>query len=293
MQVVKYMDFLPGGNKTALVMGGKYDAETKRIINDAIMAADPEIEQVGFVKASDPEDFPQDLPAAPSLEMAGGEFCGNATRSAAYYYLQGRPGALTMTVSGGNQVRCGVYENGDAWCEIPLLNGNTEAASADTPQTVAVAPGIYKVRLSGITHLVLEPETAAPFLESCAADPEKLKAKGLDLIEKNGLLNEEAAGAIFLDRTKNGLFSIHPIVRVRDIDSLFYETACGSGTVAAAMVLAQQKETAITAGIQQPSGMFIRAEITVTENYNGEKTVSRAVISGPVIADVEPKTIQL
>ena len=293
MQVVKYMDFLPGGNKTALVIGDEYDSDSRKIINDAIMTADPEIEQVGFVKASDPEDFPQDLPAAPSLEMAGGEFCGNATRSAAYYYLQGCPGALTMTVSGGNQVRCGVHENGDAWCEIPLLNGHTEAASAGTTQTVDVAPGIYKVRLSGITHLVLEPETAAPFLESCAADPEKLKAKGLEFIEKYGLMDEEASGAIFLDRTKNDLFSIHPIVRVRDIDSLFYETACGSGTVAAAMVMARQKRTDINVKIQQPSGMFIRAEITLTENYSGEKTVSRAVISGPVITDMKPRDLQL
>ena len=293
MQVVKYMDFLPGGNKTALVMGGKYDAETKRIINDAIMAADPEIEQVGFVKASDPEDFPQDPLAAPSLEMAGGEFCGNATRSAAYYYLQGRPGALTMTVSGGNQVRCGVHENGDAWCEIPLLIGNTEAASADTTQTVAVAPGIYKVRLSGITHLVLEPETAAPFLESCAADPEKLKAKGLEFIEKYGLMDEEAAGAVFLEKLPGGSLKIHPIVRVRDIDSLFYETACGSGTVAAAMVLARQKGADISAGIQQPSGMFIRAEITLAEDGTGEKTFSRAVISGLVITDMKPRDLQL
>lgn len=272
MKEIRYIAFLPGGNKTALVLGDKYDASEKKIINDAIMAADPEIEQVGFVQ--DVGDNPEGLPAFPTLDMAGGEFCGNATRSAAYYYLQGREGEMVMTVSGGNRVACGVHKAGEAWCEIPVGKGNCEL----------VAEGIWQVELSGITHLVLEPETAAPYLE----DRDFLKIPGLALIEKFHLNGQEAAGAIFLERLAGGRLKINPIVWVRDIESLFYETACGSGTVATAIVLANKVKGNVSAEIVQPSGMSIRAEV----ESDGE-TVTRAVISGPVETDLRVHTLRI
>lgn len=269
MQTVQYIDFLPGGNKTALVIGDRFTPEECRIINDTIMSRDHDTEQVGFV-----QDVPG-MPASPSLRMAGGEFCGNASRSAAYYYLNGKPGTLLMTVSGGRQVDCGVYDNGDAWCQIPMdKNGYAAMELAES-----VAPGIHMVRLSGITHLVLEQTAAAPYLE----DKTNLKVSGLKLIEKYRLKDCEAAGAIFLESLSGGSLKINPIVWVRDIASLFYETACGSGTIAAALVLAKKEGRLLSADIVQPSGMVISAEISE----------DRAVISGPVKTDLILRTIEI
>lgn len=269
MQTVQYIDFLPGGNKTALVIGDRFTSEERRIINDAIMDKDPETEQVGFVQDS------ADALSSPSLQMAGGEFCGNATRSAAFYYLKGKEGQLLMTVSGGRRVACGVCENGDAWCQIPMdKNGYAAMELAES-----VAPGIHMVRLSGITHLVLEQTAAAPYLE----DKTNLKVSGLKLIEKYGLKDCEAAGAIFLESLSGGSLKINPIVWVRDIASLFYETACGSGTIAAALVLAKKEGRLLSADIVQPSGMLISAEISE----------DRAVISGPVKTDLILRTIEI
>lgn len=269
MQTVQYIDFLPGGNKTALVIGDRFTSEERRIINDAIMDTDPETEQVGFV-----QDVPG-MPASPSLRMAGGEFCGNASRSAAFYYLKGKEGQLLMTVSGEKQVACGVCENGDAWCQIPMdKNGYAAMELAES-----VAPGIHMVRLSGITHLVLEQTAAAPYLE----DKTNLKVSGLKLIEKYGLKDCEAAGAIFLESLSGGSLKINPIVWVRDIASLFYETACGSGTIAAALVLAKKEGRLLSADIVQPSGMVIKAEINE----------DRAVICGPVKTELLSKTIDI
>ena len=287
MHTVQYISFLPGGNKTALVIGDGYGAAERKLINGAIMEQDPEIEQVGFVKALTGPDCP------PSLQMAGGEFCGNATRSAAYYYLGGRPGELTMTVSGGEKVSCGVCENGDAWCEIPLGTGDPDTGK----QIETVAPGITQVSLAGITHLVVEPETSAPFLQEAAnsEDPEKLKIAGLQLIEKYGLMELEAAGVIFQEYLPGGRLKINPIVRVRDIESLFYETACGSGTVAAAMVLARKENTDMSSEMMQPSGMTIGVRITLSQTESsGERSskVSRAIISGQVKTDLKPNSIE-
>lgn len=270
MKTIRYMDFLPAGNKTALVLGDEFRADEKKRINDAIMAADPEIEQVGFVGEGN------------ALQMAGGEFCGNATRSAAYYYLKGRKGDMTMTVSGENRVACGVCEDGSAWCEIPL--GTEALAAAGIPQLESVAPGISKVSLSGMTHLVIDPEVAAPYL----TERENLKPAGLALIEQYGLKYQEGAGAIFLERLEDGSLKINPIVWVRDIASLFYETACGSGTVATAIVLAYRAKADAIQDIIQPSGMTIRAEVSFSKDC-----VTRAVISGPVRTDFAEHTVTI
>ena len=73
---VSYMIFNPAGNITALVIGDEYNLEQRRLINSRIMEREKNVEQVGFLSQK-----------YRRLTMAGGEFCGNATRCAAFYYL--------------------------------------------------------------------------------------------------------------------------------------------------------------------------------------------------------------
>src|SRR5258708_7503100 len=88
----KIMILRPGGNDTALV-SGLVAKDDKRAINKAIMKKFPTVEQVGFYK------FDSNRKEA-ILEMAGGEFCGNATRTLAYLILSGEIGELSLQVSG-------------------------------------------------------------------------------------------------------------------------------------------------------------------------------------------------
>ena len=86
---VEYVKYIPGGNDTALVLKKDFSPEEKKAINDEILENDKSIEQVGFVeKGKEPE-----------LQMSGGEFCGNATRSAASYYLNGETGKIKVRVN--------------------------------------------------------------------------------------------------------------------------------------------------------------------------------------------------
>jgi diaminopimelate epimerase len=62
----------PGGNTTAVVEGIPASQLERRRLNDAIMKQYRDVEQVGFLDRR-----------VPYLQMAGGEFCGNATRCAA------------------------------------------------------------------------------------------------------------------------------------------------------------------------------------------------------------------
>ena len=86
-----YQLFNPSGNVTALILGLEKNGQLRRRAAQKIMEKHPEVEQVGFVSL-DKKD--------PRLMMAGGEFCGNALRAAACYYLAGRAGELSMKVFG-------------------------------------------------------------------------------------------------------------------------------------------------------------------------------------------------
>ena len=261
---VEYIKFVPGGNDTALVLKKDYTAEERKAINDVILENDKSIEQVGFVDAEQ----------LPELRMAGGEFCGNATRSAAFYYLNGKPGNTEVIVNGKDVINAGVYENGDAWCEIPLYHGKDVILEKES--------GIYQVRMNGMVSIVLREDVASSYLE----DKNNLKAVALEFIDKYKLRENEAVGIMFLERTEK--LKIHPVVWVRDINTLYYETGCGSGTTATAMVEAFLKNENQKLEIVQPSGLAITAEITI-ENRN----VVKAVISGKVKTDNKVVTIDV
>ena len=72
---LKYYLFDPTKNMTILVET-PVPAESQPFVASRLLQAEPTAEQVGFVSAGDGES---DI----ALRMAGGEFCGNATMSAA------------------------------------------------------------------------------------------------------------------------------------------------------------------------------------------------------------------
>lgn len=253
---VEYIKYIPGGNDTALVLKKGYTPSEKKAINDCILAYDKSIEQVGFVEAG----------KEPELQMAGGEFCGNATRSSAAYYLNGRPGTLKIKVNGKDYINAGVYENGDAWCEIPLYHGEDVIVEKET--------GIYQVRMNGMVSIVIQEDVAKQYL----VDKTRLKEIAVSFIDKYDLRDHEAVGVMFLEREES--LKIHPVVWVRDVNTLYYETGCGSGTTATAMVEAFLANENQRLEIVQPSGLAIVAEITIENRH-----VVKAIISGKVKTD--------
>ena len=105
----------PGGNVTALINGIPATLLRRRQINDAVMKSFPNVEQVGFFDS-----------AAARLEMAGGEFCGNATRCLAYLLLGGKPGKIKIGVSGANKpLRARIDQSGNTWAQMPLPMAQT------------------------------------------------------------------------------------------------------------------------------------------------------------------------
>lgn len=261
---IKYLKFIPGGNDTALVLSNDYSKEEKKRINDEIMKLDSSIEQVGFV----------DKNKEPELQMAGGEFCGNATRSSAYYYLNRTSGKLKIKVNEKDIVNAGVYDDGSAWCEIPLYLGEN--------QVVKKEEGIYQVKMNGMISIVISEDISKKYL----ADIDNIKKYASNFIDKYDLRNSEAVGVMFLEKDK--ILKINPVVWVRDIDTLYYETACGSGTTATAMVKAYLENKNQDIEILQPSGLTIKSTIEIEDLF-----IKKAIISGKVMSDFIIKKIYI
>lgn len=257
----------PSGNDTALVNGIVEDPAERLRINNMIMemypvddeATDmlPRVEQVGFVSFGDDGN---------RLMMAGGEFCGNATRSAVFMALDGMPGELEISVSGCSKpLRAGIRENGDVWTEMPVLSDLSAVRDGNTPDELVVS-------MEGIAHIV---KYLAPDAETVGRA--ELKQRAMELIRSYGLEELPAAGVMFT-REKDGVYAIDPIVYVKSIDTLIFESGCGSGSTAVALAQAKKRGVSIVdMPIVQPTGMPIAVSIDI-----GDDGVQGARISGPV-----------
>lgn len=77
--------------------------------------------------------------------------------------------------------------------------------------------------------------------------------------------------------TENGKTKINPVIWVKTIDTLYYETACGSGSLATA-IYQNKIEGCTNLEIVQPSGysIFIRLK-------KEKEEIQKAVVEGKVM----------
>lgn len=268
MKKINYILYSPCGNDTGLVIGSNFTDFDKRQINDKIMDLHPDVEQVGFLSTNSYE-----------LNMAGGEFCGNATRSSAYYYLHGKKGSINIKVSGtSGYIKSGVEANGNAWAQIPIYTGSDVVTT--------LSNNIKSVKLKGITHIILSLKASSKYLDIIYKDNEQLKNISKQ-IRKDFNIDDSAVGVIFQEEVNNAL-KIHPIVWVKSIDTCFYETACGSGTAATSILKSLEVSGSISLDLLQPSGKIITAKTTFENNK-----VTDCIISGQVFTDNIIRTLEI
>lgn len=260
-----YQIYLPSGNRTALVHGIIADESMRNYINQLIISkykgTENEIEQVGFISEDE---------AHPQLMMAGGEFCGNALRSAALYYCQNRTN-IEIKVSGvSKKLKVGILPNGDIWAEMPVY--------PDLCNITHLKRGFYLVKMERMSHIVVLPETTSDYIYEqgrLKEEAEILNCAG-EILREYKLLEHPAAGVIFVEQ-KDQNYQIHPCVYVRDVNTKFYETACGSGTTAVGLVFAFIAKSNVSYDIIQPSRKVINVRIELKDSK-----ISKAVISGKV-----------
>lgn len=216
MMNLSYILMNPTGNRTVLVTSPAEKKEYKSIAHK-LLQKEPTAEQVGFLDVSNPAQI--------KLHMAGGEFCGNATMSAAVYAVKKgiAESPVKMKVSGTKQnlsvevsaIGDGVYSG--------LVKMPSPSEIKEVELTLGGVRGKYPaVIFDGITHIILNGTGIA----------KRLAEKTIR--EWARTLGVNCLGVMFYDAKKSKL---KPLVYVQSPETLYWENSCGSGSVAEAAYL--------------------------------------------------------
>ena len=225
----------PAGNITVFVLNPPASKRERESAVKALLAdSDLKAEQVGFV-----------LPSAESgapwrLEMAGGEFCGNASRSLALLAAAktGLAGKHTLTIEVSGMTK-------------PLpVHIDTEAQTAGIELPPPLEESIIVLNelklpvyvFEGITHIIAE---------NMRPDEQTVREL-IKITDKSVPAKQPALGVMFYDSEKRFM---RPLIWTRAIDSMVFESSCGSGSAALGIWAARNAEDAeLEIDLAQPGG---------------------------------------
>ena len=226
MKFPEYYVCDPTGNITVLVSG---ERNTETALQ--VMKAVPSAEQVGFL-----------TDGGLCLTMAGGEFCGNASMSAAALYCEKTgDGRVSLRVSGADEpveVDVSKNEDGTFYCTVKMPR-----ISGVSAEKLTYGEKTYKlpaVKMQGICHIIFEGELSRKDAEAAAK-------------KWCGDLSAQALGIMFFDREQ---MKLTPLVYVPAAETMFWESSCASGTSALGAYLAYSQNETVSAQLSEPAGVL-------------------------------------
>ena len=275
MSAFSFSKLIPGGNATIILTDPGFPPGRLPDISARLMSPTHiQAEQVGALHRAGraPAPLPGTRPDLPHLQMMGGEFCVNATRCATL--LLAREGWLSclvqperpngvwggeLTVSGmDRQVQVlAAFES--AALEAALAMGLAEFESirevAKHPVSTPMpdihrlycaahiecaesgvslfehGPGVTLVSLPGILHLLVD-ASRHPLPDMHSPAWRRSSAAWREIC---GIAGSPASGVVWYERRDNG-YGIWPAVEVLATNSEHLESACGSASLAMALV---------------------------------------------------------
>jgi diaminopimelate epimerase len=250
----------PAGNTTVFILDQLPRDMHSQVARTLMDPGSLYAEQVGFIEK------PKEDPDGIRLQMMGGEFCGNASRSfAAYMVYSGYPQIgfendsyiVPIQVSGlERDLVCRVYpteipSSFRASVEMPLpLGMHAEEFVISGEKRAAI-----RVDFPGITHFVVDEDNLRSRTEFFHLVRDKMSNESF-----------EAFGIMYHNFEES---TSAPLVYVKDTDSLVWERSCASGTAALGAAMAYLSGSDIQMEIKQPGGsLFIKVE------WNGEEVTS-------------------
>lgn len=235
-ELPEYIIADPTGNITALVTGAVKPEERAEVAS-AILDKEPLAEQLGFLSETDLADI--------ELYMAGGEFCGNATMSAAAFYAGCRcmnEAKVHIKVSGTREpVNVSVKKNPD----------NSWSGTVSMPLPLSIESVRFKdgnefpvVHFPGVDHII---RTVKP--------GEEINRQELENKIKQYCLEMESLCTGIMNYCREDETLI-PLVYVPGADTLFWEHSCASGTSAVGAWLAKESGGEEEACLNEPGGIL-------------------------------------
>lgn len=245
----------PAGNITIFVMDKAQRKDYAAISKQLLTMEEFHAEQVGFVEEK--ED------GSVHMQMMGGEFCGNASRSFAYLMSmlsEDKPSKMLVDVSGADHLLEAEVdlEHGCSRIQMPLP---LEIRELDLGED-----GKYPmVVFEGICHMISEsaPKDDA-FVDRAIHEAEKVYPC-------------DAYGVMFLEENK-----MTPVVYVKETKSLVWESSCGSGSTGTAVYLSHNLgDGEHTFDLCQPGGVL---QVSV---YKSQGKITQCKMGGTVTISEE------
>ena len=263
---VEFVKTNPTQNMTILVTS-PVDRKYHAAVAGKIMAYDSVYaEQVGFVEKP---DNPQ---AAARLQMAGGEFCVNASLSlCAYLVWNGTvecDGQCTVPIESSGT-------NGILHCRITQKDGYF-LGKIDVPAPESIKN--FDVTIDGAAYTL--PVVYMPGISHIIAATDELGVDKETVVETvinnyDSFTKEDALGIMFYDKAA---CAINPFVCVKHAGTKVWERGCGSGSAALGAYLAHTAGKNIIANVRQPGGV-----ITVEANVDTDSgTITSISVEGKI-----------
>ncbi len=197
----------PAGNATILVynLDQQIDRDTYAKISNILLQKNKDFEQVGFIEKGDKCKY--------KCQIMVGQLCINAMRSLAFW-INERFGEkkFELESSGTKKTFTMEIEN---WVSISLEKNY---------QIKKIDEKLILIELEGISHFVQTIEKTKWDEAKFRNQFIKMQKEYLSLFQTN-----PAIGLILVDEFNK----IYPLIFVKDTNSLIFESACGSGTLAA------------------------------------------------------------
>lgn len=290
---ISYYKVNPTGNIT-LIVETPVKRESQAAVAAKLMELDKTVEQVGFIekpRRSSPirkvrylnaseEEFkntPGEYEAIARLQMMGGEFCGNASISAAAilvsrsFIREGDGYEMLLEVSGIDEdisvtVECNTDGSFTGTVDMPIPEAIYDYTFINGFDTYTFP----LVRFPGICHVIINHPFSPLLAEKLIADwCRQLRA--------------EALGLLFLEERSKKL---EPLVYVASTGTTVWENSCASGTCAAAAYFAKRKAKSTSASLIQPGGT-LKSEASFSSGaVRSIKLTGRAVIEGYFEEDI-------
>ena len=228
----------PTGNITAIITT-PVDPDKRASAAAQVMETEPDVEQVGFLTGGNGiyDGF---------LQMAGGEFCGNASLSAAAII------AMDRKVKVGDTERILLKVSGSKGLvpvQLEAISENSFKGRVLMPEAKGMAEVFISEEDKMKAPVVIMPGIAHAIVpESFGA--EKAEAVLPDLCQKIGA---DAMGIMLIDDAKS---RITPIVYVPSAGTLVRENSCASGTAAVGAYLAASEGNRIERSFTEPGGIL-------------------------------------
>lgn len=277
---VEYVVIDPSKNITILVTSD-VDENDYALVAKKLLEMEPNAEQVGFLKLKEKNNSVS-LKSVEEcdiiLNMAGNEFCGNATMSAAVYngIENGlRDSEVVVKASGVDEpVRVHVKKlsSDDEW------EGIVEMPRALTIKEIDFGNGekFSVVFFKGIAHIIIDNNSGARkaypydvpeakiYLEKKIKEwCDFLKVPALGVMVISGFAMHSPYAEADDICHYDGEVVMTPLVYVKSIDTLYWESSCASGTTAVGVYVADRIKKEVEIDVKQPSETVLSIEKTI------------------------------